>query len=300
VVKPLSGFNAPQTNLLASKPPAGGGTNAGTGANAAPTEKPLSSGLATPMLNNADLTRSLLQMIGQLLAGKSLLSQKLTGIQKAASTAKALPQIALQNSAPAAGGAGNAGNSQSAGKGNGSLKIVQIDNFSADNTGFNHGQEMAKVLKNGGGDQGLAGKVDLDQYNVAGGNTNKKASDALRDVLQRVRNGEQVDAVHMPLQAFQQDGNTQEVKQLIEQLSAAGVPVVVAAGNEGPGKQNTLTGENSFNVQSATNGKVNGNSGKGNVTAEGRTTSFASANLAPILAAKKNAGLSLGQMKNGA
>jgi hypothetical protein len=295
----LGGFNSPQTNLLASKAPTVGGPNAGTKSDAVPTVKPLSSGLASPMLTNSDLTRSLFQLIGQLLLSSKLpLSQKSTGIQKAASTAKALPQQALQNSSPAAGGAGNAGNSQSAGKGNGRLKIVQIDNFSADNTGFNHGQEMAKVLKNGGGDQSLSGKVDLDQYNVAGGNTTKKASDALRNVLQRVQSGEQVDAVHMPLQAFQQDGNTQEVKQLIDQLAAAGVPVVVAAGNEGPGKQNALTDDNSFNVQSATNGRVNGNSGKGNITSEGRTTSFASANLAPVLAAKKNAGLSLGQMKN--
>jgi hypothetical protein len=305
VVNPLGGMKSPMTSKLAGQPPVGGGKASAAKGDAAPTKKAANAGPSNPMTGIADMVGSIVQMVTQTL-GEVLKSGPLgmlLGGKKSAPPKGAAPQAAPPAAAqkpPAAGSAGNAqaaqgggvnpGNAQAAAGGNGPLKVVQIDNFSADNTGFNHGQEMAKVLKSGGGDASLAGQVALDQYNVSGGNTNKKASDALRDVLARVQNGEQIDAVHMPLQAFEQDGDTQEVKQLAEQLSAAGVPVVLPAGNEGPGKQNALNGNNTFNVQSATNGQVNGDSGKGNVTSEGRTTSFASANLAPVLAAQKKSG----------
>lgn len=180
---------------------------------------------------------------------------------------------------------------------NGRLKIAQIDTFAADNTGYNHGTDMARILRNGGGDPSLAGRVDLMQFDIAGGNSAGKITSSLQNVLQRVQAGEQVDAVNISLTAFQNDGNTQQSRALIDQLSALGVPVVVAAGNNGPGQVNQLLGNGSFNVQSATNGRINPSSGRGNTTFGGRTTSVATANLAPILAAQKAAGLSPAQIR---
>ncbi len=180
----------------------------------------------------------------------------------------------------------------------GRLKIAQIDNFSTDNSGFNHGEEVAKTLRSGGNNGELAGKVDLMQFDVSGGNPTAKTAQALQSIVQQVRNGEQVDAVNISLQDFEASGNSAQVQSLISELKSLGVPVAVAAGNGGRGTTNQLGSNNAFVVESTTNGAVNNSSGQGNIRAEGRTTSFATANLTPLLAAQKASGLSVDQIKS--
>jgi hypothetical protein len=165
------------------------------------------------------------------------------------------------------------------------LVIKQIDTFVPDATGFNHGLEVGRALAAGGGDPSLAGKIDLQQYNVAG-NIEQGTLNALRDIEQQVRSGKRVDAVNISLQDNANNATTQQIRQSIERLSTLGVPVVVAAGNNGPGQVNTLASNSAFVVRSATNGRVNASSGQGNIVAEGRTTSFAAANLTPLLASR--------------
>lgn len=175
---------------------------------------------------------------------------------------------------------------------NGNLRIAQIDNFSDA-----HGNEIANTLKKGGADAGLGGKVDLLQFDINNGGPNKVANinAALSDIISRVQRGEKIDAVNISLQG---DGaDTKQTSALVDQLISMGVPVAVAAGNNGPNVHNGLEGGNSFNVQSATNGQLNGTSGRGNITANGQTTSFATANLTPLLAMLRAQGLSIAQIR---
>jgi hypothetical protein len=182
--------------------------------------------------------------------------------------------------------------STATGGGAGRPKIVQIDDFSTDRNGFNHGQEIAKTLNSDG-------NVDLQQYDVSrGGNRLTNISNALDDVIARVQNGETVDAINISLQDLDNSPISQQIRNKIDQLSSLGVPVAVAAGNGGPGARNALTTNTSFNVASTTNGVRNNNSGVGNVQAEGRTTSFATANLARQLAEKHAQGYTSGQLLN--
>jgi hypothetical protein len=214
------------------------------------------------------------------------------GTAGTAGTTTPKPAVTLPVASAGTASAGTAAASPSAG--NGRLTIAQIDSF----TGTTHGQEIANVLKNGGGDSSLAGKVDLIQFDIAkNGNTSQNINDALQSVIQQVQSGTKIDAVNMSLQDFQASATSKQTSALVDQLAALGVPVAVAAGNSGPGQVNQLEGNNSFNVQSATNGQINATSGKGNVTANGQTTSFATANLAPVLAAKHAQGLSVAQIR---
>jgi len=173
------------------------------------------------------------------------------------------------------------------------LNIVQIDDFSTDKTGFNHGQEIANTLSQDG-------NANIQKYDISkGGNRLQNISNALDDVIAKAQNGESIDAVNLSQQDL--DDNSpiaQEIRSKIDTLSSLGVPVAVAAGNGGPGKTNSLAGRNSFNVASTTNGAVNGDSGRGNVTAEGRTTSFATANFALQLAEMHAQGYTSGQLLN--
>ena|GEM_PF-3081733 len=165
------------------------------------------------------------------------------------------------------------------------LKIVAIDDFSS-----GHGQEITKTLAQGG-------DVDVQQYDISkGGNRLANISSSLDDVIARVRNGETIDAVNLSQEDFGNSSLGNEVRRKIELLSDLGVPVAVAAGNGGRNQVNSLAASNSFNVGSTTNGVLNRSSGIGNVTAEGQTTSFATANLTSQLARMHAQGYSNGQI----
>ena len=168
-----------------------------------------------------------------------------------------------------------------------------IDSFS-DST---HGNEIASSLLRGGADAGLSGKVQLEKFDVRGGSVGQ-INTHLESIIQKVLNGETIDAVNISQQALNSTPETSRTSQLIEQLSALGIPVAVAAGNGGSNAHNYLTGKQSFNVSSANQGVLNATSGRGNIISEGMTTSFATANLAPLLALRHRLGLSNQAMRN--
>jgi hypothetical protein len=163
-------------------------------------------------------------------------------------------------------------------------RIAQIDDFTTDNTGFNHGAEVAKTLN-------PDGKTNLLQMNIGGGGDRlTHISNALDNVIARVKKGETIDAVNLSQQDFSNGPQAAQIRAKIDQLSTLGVPVAVAAGNNGPNQHNDLISNKAFSVESTTNGQVNSDSGIGNVQAEGRTTSFATANFARQIALKHAAG----------
>lgn len=172
--------------------------------------------------------------------------------------------------------------------GNGPLKIVELDDFSS-----SHGLEIANTLTQDG-------DVTLEQYDISKGGGNRLAniSSSLDDLITRARNGEQIDAINISQQNFDNSSLSNEVRRKIDLLSDLGVPVVVAAGNNGPGQRNALAANSSFNVASTTNGVLNRTSGLGNVAAEGGTTSFATANLSRDIARLHAQGYSNGQILN--
>jgi hypothetical protein len=168
----------------------------------------------------------------------------------------------------------------------GTLNIAALDDF----TGSSHGDNIAKTLENGGGDAGLAGKVNVQKFNISNGSTSQ-INDSLKQIIAQVKNGGSIDAVNISQQALNSTSDTTLTSQLVDQLAAMDIPVAIAAGNGGPQKHNYLEGNNTFNVSSSTNGQVNASSGEGNVVADGETTSQATANLSPILALRHRLGM---------
>jgi len=179
---------------------------------------------------------------------------------------------------------------------NGRLVIAEIDQFSANRNGFNHGAEIEEVLRSGGGDESLDGRIDVLRFDVSGSGNTSKIVDALEAIIARVRNGEQIDAVNISQQNFRMTNGTRRVRNAIETLTDLGIPVAVAAGNEGMSNRNQLSAQNAFTVESATNDRINRNSGDGNVFFNARSTSFATANLTPLLALRHSQGLSITQI----
>lgn len=182
------------------------------------------------------------------------------------------------------------------------ITIAQIDTFFTDDQNFNHGEEIAKTLLAGGDESRLAGQINLIQYRVDGTGPldttmSARTGDALEDIIKRVKAGEDIDAVNMSLQDYRASADSARVQKLISQLADMNVAVDVAAGNAGPTLVNQLTTPDAFVVQSATNGQLNASSSLGNITAESSSTSFATANLTPRIAAMMNAGLSLNQVR---
>lgn len=177
------------------------------------------------------------------------------------------------------------------------VNVAVIDNFENDANGFNHGQEITNTILNGGSNAELAGKIDVQQFNVAG-QGEEGIANALQQILTNVQNGERLNAVNISLQDFVPDQFTDQIRNTITELSKAGVPVLVAAGNEGINNTNLLGGDGALVVQSTTNGQLNPNSGPGNIQSEGDTTSFATANLTPTIAANHQVNLEQGNGVN--
>ena len=211
------------------------------------------------------------------------------------------PTPAAPAPAPAQGGANanvvpgslNGGNSNP-----NQITVAQIDNFETDNTGFNHGVEIANTINRGGGDPALAGQINLVQFGVGQGDVAvpRDTASALQEILNRIINGQDIDAVNMSLQDFNSDGNTAKVQELIRKLTERGVPVLVAAGNNGPQAVNQLAGPGALVIESTTQGIRNPNSGIGNLSANAETTSFATANVSPVIARMINSGMTLQQI----
>lgn len=158
--------------------------------------------------------------------------------------------------------------------------VAVLDDFSQ---AGGHGDEIAAIIQGGG--------VNAAKFNVAGGgDLAGNIANSLGDVIGRVQRGQQVDAVNLSQQMFQSSGGSEAVQQRIAQLQAMGVPVVVAAGNGGPGAQNSLARGAAFQVENSargSEGRANG-SGAGNIRSEGAFTSQAAANVS-VQAAKAHA-----------
>jgi hypothetical protein len=213
-------------------------------------------------------------------------------IQGDASGASLPPAAGLTPGLTGVGGTSAVATPPPAAAAGGPLRIAQIDSFSSE-----HGEEIADLINGGGTHSDLVqDDIDLLQYDIGGG-SNQKINDSLRDIIMRVQSGERIDAVNMSLQDFTESDAAAETSQLVDQLIAMGIPVAVAAGNDGPGAQNFLEGQNSFNVESFTNGMRNGTSGLGNVQSDGSTTSYATANLTPLLASLHAQGMSIAQIR---
>jgi hypothetical protein len=171
----------------------------------------------------------------------------------------------------------------------GGPNVAVIDDFSGPNS---HGQQIAGQIE--GQD------VRTTRYNIAnGGDLTANISGSLDDVLRRVASGQQVDAVNLSQQSFQATGGAQGVRDRIAQLQQMGVPVVVSAGNGGPGARNQLAGGAAFVVENSARGSESraSSSGVGNIRAEGQFTSQAAANVSVAAAKAHSQGQSLPQIQ---
>jgi len=141
--------------------------------------------------------------------------------------------------------------------------VAVIDDFSTSN----HGREISGIIQNGGSNtQGF----DVTQN---GGGASGVAS-ALDNVIGQAKSGKHFDAVNLSQQNFQASQGTQAVQQRIQVLEQMGIPVVVAAGNGGPGQTNQYAIGASYVAASGSP-----DSGRGNVLGAGQTTSQAAANV---------------------
>lgn len=150
--------------------------------------------------------------------------------------------------------------------------VAVIDDFSRPGS---HGDEIANIIANG--DPAGQG-INTLRLNIAnGGDLNSNIAGALDQVLRQVQNGGHIDAVNLSQQNF--NGGSQAIEDRIRALQQAGVPVVVAAGNGGPGQQNGLARGAALVVENSARGSEgrSNTSGVGNVRAEGQFTSQATA-----------------------
>ncbi|MEW6278504.1 MAG: hypothetical protein AB1758_07785, partial [Candidatus Eremiobacterota bacterium] len=178
------------------------------------------------------------------------------------------------------------------------LVIAVIDDFAPetdeantapDGSHFNHGKTIEHIIREGGA--AANGSVSSEEplqirtitYNVD--NPGQQRVDgirlALEDVLARVKAGEPIDAVNISQQALSDFDGSEEVDQILRTLQDDyGVPVVVAAGNGGPGASNRLAREAAIVVENSEYGKETraSSSSAGNVRSEGAFTSQATAN----------------------
>ncbi|MEB3285931.1 MAG: S8 family serine peptidase [Vampirovibrionales bacterium] len=188
--------------------------------------------------------------------------------------------------------------------------IAVIDNFKDDEDGFNHGETVAGIIESGGQTPENADSIDtirMDVSNEDGESINDASiADSLDQLITRVQNGEDLDAVNLSLGTSDPNAeNADEIRAKVEELSALGVPVVFAAGNEGEGTRNALAPEDvAFSVEALRNGEREDYSSDGNLAAEIPPdidldgTSFAAPNIATLIASMDNAGLSIADIRN--
>ena len=168
----------------------------------------------------------------------------------------------LQAGPPPVGGPGGGGGAPAGPQGSNGPNVVVIDDFQR-----SHGQEISQQIASGG--------VHTSNLDIGGqGDRAGKIASALDSVIQQVQSGTKVDAVNLSQQDFTKTQSTQAVQAKIAQLQQMGVPVVVAAGNEGKGAKNELAGTAAYVVGNGT-----ASSGVGNVQAQGSGTSQAAANV---------------------
>lgn len=174
------------------------------------------------------------------------------------------------------------------------------ENVRADGSQFNHGKTMESIIESGGALEGAGfdydGEIRTINYNVdvPGASREEMISNALYDVIERAEAGEHVDAVNLSQQSWGDSAFSEEIDEAITILQEEyGIPVVVAAGNSGPGQVNRLAEEAMLVVENAEFGDETraSSSGRGNVRSEGVYTSQATANAAVLAALLQDQGL---------
>jgi methylmalonyl-CoA mutase cobalamin-binding subunit len=199
-----------------------------------------------------------------------------TMAQSAAAAKPSAPATKAPAAKPAAAGTpGNAGNAgaaatpspQPAQRAPGKAKVAVIDDFNSNQNGFQHGTEVSNAASSAAGGAEIQRLPGTGSANIAS---------SLRQVLNNARSGNKVDVVNISQFVT---GNQQEIQGLIQQLRQEGIPVVVAAGNNGPNQRNGIGGGSALTATNGTN-----QSGPGNVRGNGRTTSFAAADISGKLA----------------
>ncbi len=195
--------------------------------------------------------------------------------------------------------------------GRGQVTVAVIDDFSADGSGgsaFNHGQTMRSIIENGGSiNQGAVAQnappINTLNYHIDTGNGGDRSEwvlNALNDIHQRLNLGLDIDAVNISQQDFENSDNNQRINAMINLIqSNFGVPVVVAAGNEGPESNNVLANGALFRVENSAPGsdQRTDSSGIGNIRSEGAFTSQATANVSARAAQLRDLGYSLSQIE---
>jgi hypothetical protein len=182
-------------------------------------------------------------------------------------TASAGSSTSAAKPAAAAGTAGNAQPASAPARASGQPRIAVIDDFVSNDKGFQHGSEVASTASS------AAGGASIEKLDGRGPAAIASSLTQLRD---RAKAGDKVDVVN--ISQFVQGSNPQ-IQGLISELKSLGVPVVVAAGNNGPSQANGIGGGAAVTAANGTN-----QSGPGNVTGNGRTTSFAAADVSGRLA----------------
>ncbi len=173
--------------------------------------------------------------------------------------------------------------------GAGGPTVAVLDDFSQ---AGGHGDEIAGIIAGGG--------ATAAKYNInTGGDIAGNIANSLSGVISRVQNGAHIDAVNLSQQMFENNGNSQAVQQRIAQLQSMGIPVVVAAGNGGPGQRNSLANGAAFQVENSARGSEAraGSSGVGNIRSEGAFTSQATANVSVQAARAHSQGQNLQQIQ---
>lgn len=203
------------------------------------------------------------------------------------------------------------------------IRIVQIDNFNPtlpedafhpQEIHFNHGETVANMLRMGGAEPGLRGRIVLRSFNVGApdGQTpeltdrwTRRIVDILDQIIAEAQvNPNAVDVVCLALQNPQDTPQTEVVRHHIDTLLELGIPVVVAAGNRSyePSDPvnfvpNALASMSAFVVQATQHGNLLNNSKPGNVSAEARSTSFAVPAVVPVLGYYKALGYGMDDIR---
>lgn len=190
-----------------------------------------------------------------------------------------------------------------------SIQVAVIDDFVAEGNGFNHGQNIDEIItaggaiRNGNVSQEAPNietvRFNIDHTNGTGGRT-QNIADSLNAVIDQASNGVEFDAVNISQQDFVASQDTAEVTRAIQELqSAFGIPVVVAAGNQGAGARNQLAPAAAFQVANSDFGSEfrADMSGLGNVLSEGEFTSQATANVTARVAQLHAQGLTIPEIQ---
>ncbi len=204
-----------------------------------------------------------------------------------------------------------------------SIQIIQIDNFTpippedafyTQDIHFNHGETVANMLRMGGAEPSLRGRITLRTFNIGAPEgqepelTDKwsmRIADVLEQIVAEVKvDPTSVDVVCIAQQNPQDTPQTKVVRDHIDTLLSLGIPVVVAAGNQSDELSdsvnfvpNALANMNAFVVQATQHGNLLSNSKPGNVSAEGRSTSFAAPAVAPLLGYYKTLGYGIDEIR---